>query len=232
MSSIFDSNILSEDNDKQNLIGLQSLDKENPLEYILSDNGIYLNKQFKIKYITDYNTENGGILYSNNKQIYRALLCIIGKYTNNAQWTRSYKEIEKEINDFWFQLPTFNKEDFKNYIMPLETLFSDKTCPPSLYTYINNLKIRNKNKYIAYFLYNAAICIILNVETACTNFYIFFTGLPLIAHNVSKTNVSIKQFIKSLNINLKLISYTAYDNDLMPPYYQQYALIPYNNDKK
>lgn len=231
MSSIFDTDILSEDNNKTSLISLQGLDKENSLEYILADNGLQLNKQFKIKYITDYNTENGGIIYSNNKQIYRALLCVIGKYTNNAQWARLYKEIEKEINEFWFQLPTFNKEDFKNYIMPLETLFSDKTCPLSIHTYINNLKIRNKNKYIAYFLYNAAICIILNVETTCTNFYIFFTGLPLIAHNVSKTNVSIKQFIKSLNINLKLISYIAYDNKLKPPYYQQYALIPYNNVK-
>lgn len=233
MSSIFDTDILSEDNNKQNLIGLQGLDKENPLEYILADNSLQLNKQFKIKYISEYNTENGGIIYSNNKQIYRTLLCIIGKYTDNAWWPRSYKELEKEINEFWFQLPTFNKEDYyKNYIMPLETLFSDKTCPLSIHTYINNLKIRNKNKYIAYFLYNAAICIILNVETTCTNFYIFYTGLPLIAHSISKTNIDIKQFIKSVNINLKLISYTAYDNKLKPPYYQQYALIPYNNDKK
>lgn len=231
MSSIFDNDILSEENDKTSLMSLQGLDKENTLEYILADNGIYLNKQFKIKYITDYNTENGGIIYSNNKQIYRTLLCIIGKYTDNAWWPRSYKELEKEINEFWFQLPTFNKEDYKNYIMPLETLFSDKTCPLSIYTYINNLKIRNKNKYIAYFLYNAAICIILNVETTCTNSYIFYTGLPLVAHNVSKTNVHIKQFIKSVNINLKLISYTAYVNKLKPSYYQQYALIPYNNVK-
>lgn len=231
MSSIFDSDILSEDNNKISLIGLQGLDKENPLEYILADNSLQLNKSFKIKYISEYNTENRGIIYSNNKQIYRALLCVIGKYTNNAQWVRSYKEIEQEINDFWFQLPTFNKEDFKNYIMPLETLFSDKICSPSIYTFINNLKIRNKNKYIAYFLYNAAICIILNVETTCTNFYIFYTGLPLMTHSISKTNIDIKQFIKSVNINLKLISYTAYDNKLKPPYYQQYALIPYNNVK-
>ena len=95
MSSIFDSDILSEDNNKLNLIGLQGLDKENSLEYILSDNGIYLNKQFKIKYITDYNTENRGIIYSKNKQLYHALLPIIGKYTDNAGWPRTYEELEK-----------------------------------------------------------------------------------------------------------------------------------------
>ena len=231
MSSIFDSDILSEDNNKTSLIGLQGLDKENSLEYILADNELQLNKQFKIKYITDYNTENGGIIYSNNKQIYHTLISIIGLYTDNAGWPRTYKGLEKEINDFWLQLPTFDKEGFKNYIIPLEKLFSDKTCSLSIYTFINSLKIRNKNKYIAYFLYNAAICIILNVETTCTNSYIFYTGLPLIAHSISKTNIDIKQFIKSVNINLKLISYTAYDNKLKPPYYQQYALIPYNNVK-
>lgn len=226
MSSIFDSDILSEENDKSNLISLQELDKETPLEYILSDNCIQLNKQFKIKYITDYNTENGGIIYSNNKWMHRTLLCIIGKYTDNAWWPRSYKEIEKEINEFYFQIPIFNKENFKNYIMPLDRLLSDKTCPKNIYTFINNLKIRNINRYIAYFLYNAAICIILNVETTCTNFYIFYTGLPLIAHNVSKTNVDIKQFIKSVNINLKLISYTVYNNKIKHFYYQRSALIP------
>lgn len=231
MSSIFDSDILSEETDKLEQYSLQGLDKETPLEYILTDNNLRLNKQFKIKYISEYNKENRGILYSNNNWLYLALVRIIGKYTNNVRWTSSYKEIEKEINDFWRQLQTFNREDFKYYIMPVDTLLSDKSCPKSIYTFINNLRIRNKAKYIAYFLYNAAICIVLNVETTCTNFYIFYTGLPLITHNVSKTNVDIKQFIKSVNLNLKLVSYTAYDNKLKPSYYQQYALIPYNNDK-
>lgn len=225
-SSIFDSDILSEDNDKTCLMSLQGLNKENPLEYILSDNGIYLNKQFKIKYITDYNTENSGILYSKNKQLYLTLISIIGMYTDNAGWPRTYKELEKEINDFWLQLPTFDKGDFKNYIIPLEKLLNDKTCPPSIYKFINNLKIRNINSYIAYFLYNGAICIILNVAHNIANTYIFYTGLPLIAHNVSKTKVNIKQFLKSVNINLKFISYTAYDDMHMPPYYQRGALIP------
>lgn len=231
-SSIFDSGILSEENNKSIDYTLQELDKENPLDYILSDNGLQLNKQFKIKYISEYNTENGGIIHSKNKQIYHALLSIIGKYTDNALWPRSYKEIEKEINEFYFQLPIFNKENFKNYIMPLDRLFSDKTCPIYIYTFINNLKIKNKNNYVAYFLYNAVICIILNVANNCTNFYIFYTGLPLINHNnVSKTKIDIKQYIKSVNVNLKLISYTVYNNKLKPYYYQRSALIPCSTKK-
>ena len=230
--NIFDTDILSHENDNTGLMGLQGLDKENPLEYILFDNSIQLNKPFKIKHILEYNKENRGILYLNNKHLYLTLLCIISNYTNNAVWPLSYKEIEKEINEFWFQLPTFNKEDFKNYIIPLEKLLQDKTCPEYIYTFINNLRIRNKERYIAYFLYNAAICIILNVENTFTNTYIFYTGLPLIAHNVSKTNIDIKQFIKSVNVNLKLVSYTAYNNKIKPPYYQRGALIPYNNGKK
>lgn len=154
MSSIFDTDILSEDNNKPNLISLQGLNKENPLEYILSDNGIYLNKQFKIKYITDYNTENNGIIYSKNKQLYLTLISIIGLYTDNAGWPRTYKGLEKEINDFWLQLPTFDKGDFKNYIIPLEKLLNDKTCPPSIYKFINNLKIRNINSYILYSVFS------------------------------------------------------------------------------
>lgn len=227
MSSIFDTDILlDENNNKLNLIGLQSLDKETALEYILSDNELQLNKRFKIKCISEYNTENGGILYSKNKQLYLTLISIIGLYTDNAGWPRTYKELEKEINDFWLQLPTFDKGNFKNYIIPLEKLLNDKTCPPSIYKFINNLKIININSYIAYFLYNGAICIILNVAHNIANTYIFYTGLPLIAHNVSKTKVNIKQFLKSVNINLKLISYTVYDDMHMLPYYQRGALIP------
>lgn len=231
MSSIFDSDILSEDNNKTSLIGLQGLDKENPLKYILSDNGLQLNKRFKIKYISEYNTENGGIIYSKNKQLYLTLISIIGRYTDNAGWPWTYKELEKEIDDFWLQLPTFDKGGFKNYIIPLEKLLSDKTCPESIYKFINNLKIRNINSYIAYFLYNSAICIILNVAHNIANTYIFYTGLPLIAHNISKINVDIKQFLKSVNINLKLISYPVYDDTRMPPYYQRSALIPCSTEK-
>lgn len=226
MSNIFDSDILAEENDKLEQYSLQGLDKENALEYLLLNNGLQLNKRFKIKSNSEYNTENGGIIHSKNKQIYHALLSIIGKYTDNAYWPKTYKNLEKEIKEFYFKLQTFDKDDYKNYIIPLEILLNDKTCPLSIHTYINNLKIRNINSYIAYFIYNAAICIILNVAHNIANTYIFYTGLPLIAHNVSKTKVDIKQFLKSVNINLKLISYTAYDDMHMPPYYQRGALIP------
>jgi len=180
MSSIFDTDILSEENDKLRLLSLQDLDKENPIEYILSDNSIQLNKPFKIKYITEHNK----------------------------------------------LLPDLNNDKSKSYIIPLETLLGDNTFPVN--AFINSLKIKNINKYVAYFLYNAAICVILNVENTITNTYIFYTGLPLIPHRISKDKVD----IKSVNINLKLAYYTGYDNKRKPPYYQQHILIPYNNDKK
>ena len=133
--NIFDTDILSHENDNSGLMGLQGLDKENPLEYILSDNDIQLNTPYKIKHILEYNKENGGILYLNNKRLYFTLVCIISNYTNNAVWPSLYKEVEKEINNFWLQLLTFNKEDFKNYIIPLEKLLQDKTCPEYIYFY-------------------------------------------------------------------------------------------------
>lgn len=226
MSSIFDTDILSEENDKLRLLSLQDLDKENPIEYILSDNSIQLNKPFKIKYITEHNKENCGILYSNNKWLYLALVCVIGKYTNNAEWAMNYNYIKKDINTISSLLPDLNNDKSKSYIIPLETLLGDNTFPVN--AFINSLKIKNINKYVAYFLYNAAICVILNVENTITNTYIFYTGLPLIPHRISKDKVD----IKSVNINLKLAYYTGYDNKRKPPYYQQHILIPYNNDKK
>ncbi len=227
MSSIFDIDTLSEENDKLGILSLQGLDKENALEYILSYNGLQLNKQYKIKHILEYNNENGGILYSNNKYLYHTLISIIGKYTNNADYAKNYNYIEKEIINY--QLPDLNNDKLKNYIIPLEKLLDDKTFPEN--TFVNSLKIRNIYNYIAYFLYNAAICIILNVENNITNTYIFYTGLPLIYHNVSKNKVDIKQFIKSVNVNLKLMSYTKYDSKHKLPYYQRSILIPYSSEK-